>query len=185
MRICTLETSKDKENEDYETQIEMEFFNMNQNNFEELKDELRNAFAKLLKVPKTSIQLALKKVLVKRGIIDDNLDEESTVLVLTVVTNTLELAKEIEKSLNMETFVQDLNNEIKESEILKQSGIALERVSASIDERVDGMLIFFINLKSEISYDKNRNSYMILIFMFHYFCRSREKTSCQKYQKFK
>ena len=155
MRICTLETSKDKENEDYETQIEMEFFNMNQNNFEELKDELRNAFAKLLKVPKTSIQLALKKVLVKRGIIDDNLDEESTVLVLTVVTNTLELAKEIEKSLNMDAFVQDLNNEINESEILKQSGITLERVSASIDERVDGRLIFFINLRSEISHDKN------------------------------
>ena len=151
MQICTLETSKDKDNEDYETQIEMEFFNMNKNKFEELKDELRDAFAKLLKVPKTSIQLALKKVLVKRSIINDNLDEESTVLVLTVVTNTLELAKEIEKSLNMETFVQDLNNEINESEILKQSGITLERVSASIDERVDGRLIFFINLRSEMS----------------------------------
>ena len=140
--VWTSETSKDKENEDYETQIEMEFFNMNKDNFEDLKDELRDAFAKLLKVPKTSIQLALKKVLLKRNIIDDNLDEESTVLVLTVVTNTLELAKEIEKSLNMETFVQDLNNEINESEILKQSGITLERVSASIDERVDGRLIF-------------------------------------------
>ena len=140
--VWTSETSKDKENEDYETQIEMEFFNMNKDNFEDLKDELRDAFAKLLKVPKISIQLALKRVLVKRSIIDDNLDEESTVLVLTVVTNTLELANEIEKSLNTETFVQDLNNEINESEILKQSGITLERVSASIDERVDGRLIF-------------------------------------------
>ena len=120
----------------------MKIFNMNQNKFEELKDELRDVFAKLLKVPKISIQLALKRVLVKRSIIDDNLDEESTVLVLTVVTNTLELANEIEKSLNTETFVQDLNNEINESEILKQSGITLERVSASIDERVDGRLIF-------------------------------------------
>ena len=140
--VWTSETSKDKENEDYETQIEMEFFNMNKDNFEDLKDELRDAFAKLLKVPKISIQLALKRVLVKRSIIDNNLDEESTVLVLTVVTNTLELANEIEKSLNTETFVQDLNNEINESEILKQSGITLERVSASIDERVDGRLIF-------------------------------------------
>ena len=68
-----------------------------------------------------------------------------------MVTNTLEAAKEIEKSLNMETFVQDLNNEINESEILKQSGIALERVSALIDERVDGRLIFFISLRSDLS----------------------------------
>ena len=128
----------------------MAFFNMNKNKFEELKDELRDVFAKLLKVPKTSIHLTLKKVLLKRSIIDDNSDEESTVLVLTVVTNTLEAAKEIEKSLNMETFVQDLNNEINESEILKQSGIALERVSALIDERVDGRLIFFISLRSEM-----------------------------------
>ena len=41
--VWTSETSKDKENEDYETQIEMEFFNMNKDNFEDLKDDRTGA----------------------------------------------------------------------------------------------------------------------------------------------
>ena len=108
----------------------MEFFNMNESKFETLEDELRDAFAKLLNVPKTSIQIALAKDLVKRSIGEEK-SIESMVLLVTIATNALEDAKKIENNMNLETFVQEVNDEINDSEMLKNSGITLERVSTA------------------------------------------------------
>ena len=129
-----------KESGNYKTKIDLEFVNMNQSKFEILREELRDAFSKILKVPKASIGFTLKRVLVKResSYNQDDDRQNSMIVVVTIETNTQETAKAIENTMNSETLVQRVNDEINESEILKKSGIALERVSSAITEGQDG-----------------------------------------------
>ena len=129
-----------KESGDYKTRIYLEFVNLNQSKFEILKEELRNAFSRILKVPKTSIVLTLKRVMVKResSYSKDENDQDSIIVVLTIETNTEETAKAIVKIINLGTLVERVNDEISRSETLKNSGITLERVSTVITEGQNG-----------------------------------------------
>ena len=113
---------------------------MNQSKFEILREELRNAFSKILKVPKTSIGLTLKRVLVKResSYSKDENGQDSIIVVITIKTNTQENAKAIENIMDSGTLVERVNDVINESKTLKNSGIALERVSTAITEAQNG-----------------------------------------------
>ena len=129
-----------KESGNYKTKIDLEFVNMNQSKFEILREELRDAFSKILKVPKTSIGFSLKRVLVKRetSYSQDDDSQNSIIVVVTIETNTQESAALIENTMNSGTLVERVNDEINESETLKNSGIALERVSTAVTEGQNG-----------------------------------------------
>ena len=124
----------DTNNTDYKTRIEMEFINMTRSKFEVLKNELREAIANVLKVPVTTIECTLKNTLVKRSIIQDDFTNDSTIVVVTVRTTAPQAAMSVKALMNSASFVQKINDEITNSETLRNSGIALERVTAAFTE---------------------------------------------------
>ena len=112
----------------------MEFVNMNKSQFEMVKNELREAIADVLKVPSTTVECTLKNALVKRSIDRDDFANDSAIVVVTVRTSASQAAKSVETSMNSGSFIQELSDEIDNSETLRSSTIALERVTKAITD---------------------------------------------------